>query len=354
MLNRVSLSVLLGTFGAFVALTAAPAHAADPFYKGKTVTITTSTGPGGTYDLIARILSRYMGKYLDGHPQMVVQNMPGGGNVLATNYMYNIAPKDGTAIAVINNAVPLHQVVDNRGVRYDASKFNWIGSTGAKNEVVFAWKSTGVKSVEDLKKKELVLGGTGPASSIVIIPTVMNNVLGTKFKIVTGYKSSNDVFLAMERGEVQARDGSYASIVAGYPSWIKEHKLVFLAQEGLKRDKALPDVPLLTELAKTDEQRQILRLISSPSALGQPYLAPPGVPADRVAMLRKAFADTMGDKAFLADCAKIDFDIDLIPGDELAGIINDTVHASPEIVAKAKAAMGPAASGGSKKSKKKS
>ena len=222
-----------------------------------------------------------------------------------------------------------------------------------KNEVVFAWRSTGVKTVEDLKTRELILGGTGPGSSIVIIPTVMNNVLGTKFKIVMGYKSSNDVFLAMERGEVQARDGSYASIVAGYPSWIKEDKIVFLAQEGLKRDKALPNVPLLTELAKTDEQRAILKLISSPSALGQPYLAPPGVPLDRVAVLRKAFAQTMGDKGFLADAAKSEFDIDLIGGEELAEIVNDTVRASPDIVAKARAAMGSAA-GEPKKTKSKS
>lgn len=343
-----------GFLGIVVALSASPAHADDAFFKGKTITITTSTGPGGTYDLIARLVARHMGKYIDGHPQMVVQNMPGGGNVLATNYMYTIAPKDGTAMAVINNAIPLHQVIDSRGVRYDSSKFNWIGSTGAKNEVVFAWKSTGVKSVEDLKKKELVLGGTGPGSSIVIIPTVMNNVLGTKFKIVTGYKSSNDVFLAMERGEVQARDGSYASIVTGYPSWIKDNKLVFLAQEGLKRDKALPNVPLLTELAKTDEQHAILKLISSPSALGQPYLAPPETPKDRVAALRKAFADTMHDKAFLADAAKSEFDIDLISGEELAAIINETVHASPAIVEKARAAMGPAAGTSSKKSKSKS
>jgi tripartite-type tricarboxylate transporter receptor subunit TctC len=342
-----------GLLAASLALSAVSAHADDAFYKGKTITITTSTGPGGTYDLIARLLSRYMGRYIDGHPQIIVQNMPGGGNVLATNYMYNIAPKDGTAICVINNAIPLHQVIDNRGVRYDASKFQWIGSTGAKNEVVFAWKSTGVKNVDDARKKELVVGGTGPGSSIVIIPTVMNNVLGTKFKIVNGYKSSNDVFLAMERGEVQARDGSYASLVTGYPSWIKDNKLVFLAQEGLKRDKALPDVPLLTELARTDEQRAILKLISSPSALGQPYLAPPQTPVDRVAVLRKAFADTMGDKEFLAGAKKLDFDIDLIGGEELSQIVNDTVQASPEIVEKARAAMEPAAGAEVKKKSKK-
>lgn len=317
-----------------------PARADDAdVYKGKTVTIVTSTGPGGTYDLIARLISRHMGGYLPGKPNVIVQNMPGGGNVLATNYMYEIAPKDGTAIAVINNAVPLNQVLDGRGVRFDASKFNWLGSTGAKNEVVFIWRSTGVKTVDDIKTREVVLGGTGPGSSIVIYPTVMNNVLGTKFKIVTGYKSSNDVFLAMERGEVEARSGSLSSIESGYPSWIKDNKIVFLAQVGLKREAALPDVPLLTDLAKTDGQRRILALISSPSALGQPYLAPPGVAPERVALLRKAFAGTMSDKGFLAEAAKSEFDIAPIGGNEVKRIIDDVVGAPADVVAKARAAM---------------
>lgn len=275
----------------------------DLFYKGKTVAIITSTGPGGGYDLVARLIARYMPKQLNGAPTMIVQNMPGGGNVVATNYMYEIAAKDGTAIAVVNNAVPLNQVLDGRNVRFDASKFNWIGSTGGRNEAIFILTSAGISSVDELRKKEAILGGTGPGSSIVIFPTAMNSVLGTKFRIVTGYKSSTEVFLAMERGEVVARSGTLPSLQSGYPHWLAEKKIRFLAQVGLKRDAELPDVPLLTELGQTEEQRRVLALISSPPALGQPYLAPPGVSPERIAMLRAAFSRTMRDAEFVADAA---------------------------------------------------
>ena len=180
-------------------LAGARAYAAEPAYQWKQLTIVTSTGVGGTYDLIARLVAKHMAKYLPGNPTIVVQNMPGGGNVLATNYMYNNAPKDGTFIAVINDAIPLHQVIDGRGVRYDSARFNWLGSPGDRNSVTFVWHTTGVKTIEDAKKTELALGGTGVGSSIVIFPTAMNKVLGTKFKIVMGYRSSAEVFLAMER-----------------------------------------------------------------------------------------------------------------------------------------------------------
>jgi len=256
-----------------------------------------------------------------------------------------VAPKDGTAIAVVNNGVPLHQVLDDRGVHYDASKFNWLGSPGAENEVVFAWRSGGVRTVEDLKSKELILGGTGPASNIVIIPTAMNNLLGTRFKIVLGYKASNDVFLAMERGEVQARDGTYALLEATRPDWISDGKLVFLTQAGLTRDPNLPDVPLLTELARDGTERAVWRLISAGAALGQPYLAPPGLPPERVAELRRAFADTMRDAEFRAESLRLHVPRNPIGGEDLAKIIDETVHAPPDIVAKARAAMGQGAGG---------
>jgi tripartite-type tricarboxylate transporter receptor subunit TctC len=337
----------LGVVAILIASFPTRARADDPFFKGKTLTITTSQGPGGVHDLIARVIARYLGDYIDGHPRIIVQNMPGGGDVTATNYMYSVAPKDGTAIAIISNSIPLHQVIDS-GQLYDASKFNWIGSPGAENDAVFAWRSAGVEKVDDLKHKEIVLGGTGPGSNLVIIPTVMNNVLGTKFKIVAGYKSSNELFLAMQRGEIQARDGSYPGIISAFPSWIKENRIVFLAQDGLARDRAMPDVPLLIQLAKTDEQRKVLELISSPAALGQPYLAPPGVPAERLAVLRKAFADTMRNKAFLADAEKLGVDVDFIDDETLTKIVDRTVRAAPDVVEKARAAMSSAGGDSSK------
>jgi tripartite-type tricarboxylate transporter receptor subunit TctC len=310
------------------------------FYKGKTITLTTSTGAGGTYDTIARLFARHMPRHIPGNPTMIVENMPGGGNVLATNYMFNIAPKDGTAIATIHSAMPLQQVLNSGGIRYDADKFNWLGSTGPQNEVILVWHTAGVTSIAQAKEKEVVLGGTGAGAGIVLLPMVVNKLLGTKFKIVTGYRTSEDVNLGMERGEVQARAFSIGSIESQHPDWISQHKAAFLVQAGVRRDKALPDVPLLTELAKTGEQRQIFKLISSSPALGQPYVAPPGVPADRLAILRKAFAATMKDPAFLADTAKIRFTIEPMSAGEVTQIVHDTVATPPDIVAKAKTAMG--------------
>jgi tripartite-type tricarboxylate transporter receptor subunit TctC len=325
--------------------TASPLRAETPaedFYKGKTITLITSTGVGGTYDVVARLVARYMPHYIPGNPTIIVQNMPGGGNVLATNYMYNIASKDGTAIATIHSAMPLQQVFDAGGVRYDADKFNWLGSTGPQNEVIIVWNTAGVTTIEQATKQEVILGGTGTGAGIVILPTVVNNLLGTKFKIVTGYRSSEDVNLGMERGEIQARAFGIDSISSQHPDWFTEHKVAFLVQSGVKRDKRLPDVPLVTELATNDEQRQIFKFFSSAPALGQPYVAPPGLPADRLAILRSAFAATLNDKGFLADAEKIRFTIDPMSADEVAQIVHETIHASPDIIDKAKTAMGMA------------
>jgi tripartite-type tricarboxylate transporter receptor subunit TctC len=315
-----------------------PARAQSP-YEGKTITVITSTGVGGVYDLTARVIARHMGRFIPGTPTLIVQNMPGGGNVLATNYMYNIAPKDGMTIASIHNAMPLHQVLDGRGVRFDAAKFNWLGSTGSENEVILVWSSAGIKTIKQAMEKEVVLGATGSGSGLSIIPTAMNNVLGTRFKLVIGYKTSEDINLALERGEVQARAFGINSIVSQHSDWLKEGKVVFLAQAGVKRDKDLPDVPLLTELAGTAEQRQILKLISAPAGLGHPYLAPPGTAPERLALLRKAFAATLRDKAFLTEVEKLQIAIDPMSAEEASAIVAETINAPADVVARAKAAM---------------
>jgi tripartite-type tricarboxylate transporter receptor subunit TctC len=327
--------------GAATLLIAAAAHAQE-FYAGKTITIITSTGAGGSYDLAARTLSRHMPRYLPGQPTMIVQNMPGGGNVVATNHMFNVAAKDGTVIATINNTIPLHQVIDGRGVRYDADKFNWLGSTGACNSVTIVRRVTGIKSIEDVKKREVMLGGTGPASSIVLFPTVMNNLLGTKFKIVNGYNSSAEVYLAMEKGEVDSRSGSLSDLMTEHPDWIRDNKVVFLIQVGAIPDENLPDVPLITDLARDEEERQVLNLVSSAVSLGQPYLAPPGVPRERVALLRRALSETMRDATFLEEAKRNGLEIRPISGEEIQRIVHETTSAPPNVVARAKAAVASA------------
>jgi tripartite-type tricarboxylate transporter receptor subunit TctC len=231
-------------------------------------------------------------------------------------------------------------VLDGQGVRYDADRFNWLGSTGAQNEVILVWHTAGVTTIQQATEKEVILGGTGAGSGIVIIPTLMNSLLGTRFKIVTGYRTSEEVNLGLQRGEVQARAFGFGSITSQHPDWLEERKVVFLAQAGARREKLLPDVPLLTELAKNDEQRRIMQLVSSAPALGQPYIAPPGVPADRLAILRKAFDATLRDNAFLADAERIGFAVEPMSADEAGRIVHQTINAPAEVVAKAKAAMG--------------
>jgi tripartite-type tricarboxylate transporter receptor subunit TctC len=318
-------------------LAALPAHAVD--FAGKTITIIVSTGAGGSYSHIAQAFSRNMPRYLPGKPAIIVKNMPGAGNVLATNFLYNIAPKDGTTIGVINNSIPLHQVLDGKGVKYDATKFNWLGSTGTYNSVAYVWHTAGIKTFKDVTEKEVILGGTGVGSSIVIYPIVMNNLLGAKFKIILGYKGTLDIDVAMERGEVQARTGSYTALRDEHPDWLKDKKVNLIAQIGSVRDKELKDVPLMTELAKTDEHRRIIQLISSPISLGRPFLAPPGVPEETVAVLRKAFQATMRDPQFLKETAKIDLDVDPISGQDVAKVVEETITAPPAILKAAKAAM---------------
>jgi tripartite-type tricarboxylate transporter receptor subunit TctC len=317
-----------------------PAAMAEDFYKGKTITIITSTGAGGSFDAAARSISRFMPKYIPGNPNMIVKNMPGGGHTRATNFMYNQAPKDGTHIATVGYTIPMHQVTSGRGVRYDASKFNWIGTVGISNLAMMVWHTTGVKSVEDLKKKEVTTGATGTGSATYLYANALNRVLGTKYKIITGYRKSVDIDIAMERGEVAGRGGQgWTSVPVDHPDWVKEKKIVVIAQVGEKRLSELKDVPLLQELTDDKEKKQILRFISLPVGVGRSYLAPPGTPADRVALLRKAFDQTMKDKGFVEETNKLKLDIRYTPGAELAKIVDETIKAPKELIAKVKEAI---------------
>lgn len=333
-------SVAIAALG-FAASTPGAVKAAD-FYAGKTVTVLTSSAGGGTYDVAARALVRHMSRHLPGAPTMIVQNMPGGGHMLASNFMYNIAPKDGTTIATVNQGVPVHQVLDGRGVRYDAAKFTWLGALGDRNFVFSVWHTAGIKTFEDLKSKGATAGATGGGSNGYRYPTAINTVLGTNIKVIKGYKSVNEAELAMQRGEVNANAHSYTANLRSHPDWIKDGKIVILLQIGPKRDPDMPDVPLWTELAQTDEQRQILSLIAASIPLGRPFLAPPAIPAEQTALLRNAFAATLADPEFRSDAAKQDLEVVAMTGDEVAELVRQTINVSPETVAKAKIVMGDA------------
>jgi tripartite-type tricarboxylate transporter receptor subunit TctC len=334
---------------AILALTAATALSATPatadpiedFYKGKTVTIVSSGGVGGPIDLACRVVGKYLPRHIPGHPTVIVRNMPGGGHVLMANYMAVQAPKDGTTIGGVVNSIPTHQVVDGRGVRFDARQFNWLGSTGFANLMTLAWNTSGFTSIKQVFERELLTGVTGVGSGTFVYTNAMNMILGTKFKMVMGYKDSAAVDLAIERGEVQARGGfTLTGIKQERPQWISENKITMLVQVGAQPEPEYPTLPLMHELGRTDEERQILQLISSPAALGRPFFTPPEVPADKLATLRKAFADTMKDPDYIAEAARVRMDMNPLSAERVTELVNATINAPPNVVAKARAALG--------------
>ena len=323
-----------------IAVSQASAQSVADFYKGKTVSIIVSTGSGGGYDVLARALARHLPKFVPGNPNMVVQNMPGGGHMLAANHIYNVAAKDGTVIAALNQNVPSNQLLTPAAARYDANKYIWLGRFAEKgNPALAIWHEAPVKTLEDARKTEIVIGATGEGSSSYRYTAAMNHVLGTKFKIIKGYKTVPEVLLAIDRGEVQGRTGALSAYEEGKPEWLKEKKLNFVMQIGYTRDPDLKDVPLWTELASTAEQKQILNLIASPTNLGRPVNTTPGVPADRVAALRQAFLQMVKDPTFISEAEKQDIETDFRGWEETSQIVADTLAASPETVQKAIDAM---------------
>lgn len=332
----------------------AHADAAQDFYKGKQLKLVIGTGPGGSYDINGRLLGRHIFRHIPGTTGLVVQNIPGAGSRKAAIYVYSAAPKDGTVLAQVLNTLPLLQALGEAGTGYDAGKFQWIGNLTDDVAVVAVWHTSAVKSVEDARKTQAILGATSPGSLGGMIPTVMNNVVGTKFKIVSGYKSGTDIDLAVERGEVQGRAGeSWTVLLHTRPQLVNEKKVLFIAQMGLRRAKGLENVPLLTDLARNDEERQLMEIFSSPSAVGKPTVVAPEVPKDRVRLLRAAYDKTMTDPAFLADAQKQGLAIGPVGGEELQKVVERTVNASPALLAKAKAVVADLGIGGTPKGKKK-
>jgi tripartite-type tricarboxylate transporter receptor subunit TctC len=327
----------VAAIGAFL-LFASLAHAQSPedFYKGKTVELYIGYSVGGGYDLYARVLARHIGKFIPGHPTIVPKNMEGAGSLRLANWLYRVAPKDGTVFGIIGRGTAFDPVLGEPGAQFDGTKFNWIGSANDEVSVCVAWQGTGVTSFEDLRTKEVTVGGTGVSADTDQFPRIINGVLGTKMRIVSGYPGGNDVVLAMERGEVQGRCGwSWSSVKSTHGAWIEDHKIAVLAQLSLTKHAELGDVPGVEDLAKTDEQRQILKLIFARQTMGRPFLAPPAVPQDRVETLRKAFMDTVNDRDFLADAEKAQLEITPVAGDKVQALVQEIYETPPEIAKKA-------------------
>ncbi|MGE5540608.1 MAG: Bug family tripartite tricarboxylate transporter substrate binding protein [Gemmatimonas sp.] len=333
------LAVAVAVATGIVASRPASADAISDFYTGKQMTMIISTGVGGGVDANARIVAKHWGNHIPGKPTIVPKNMTGAGHLQATNFMYNVAPKDGTHIAAILPSFVLYQKIDGKGAQYDAAKFLWIGGSDVDNMNLYVWHTVPVKTWADAKTQEITMGGTGAGSYTTLWPTLMNNLLGTKFKLVTGYKSTAEIHLAMERGEVQGRAGNFfSSLRSQNPDYVRDHKIIMLVQFGMERDPEFKDTPLLTDLAQNDEQRQIFALFSGELALGRPYLTTPGVPDDRLAALRKSFEETMQDPAFRADAAKADIGVHPQSADKLKSIAEAILGTPPALIEKAKLA----------------
>jgi tripartite-type tricarboxylate transporter receptor subunit TctC len=324
---------------ALLATLLATAAAADPvedFYRGKTITMAVGTSPGGDYDLRMRMVGRYLGHHIPGNPTVIATNMPGAGQMLVANWLASVAPKDGTVIVAISQNLAVYQATGAAGVKFDVRTFNWIGNTTDTPNVINSWYTTGIRTIEDVMQRELVVGATGVASGSYLYPHALNTLVGTKFKIVTGYPGGNDINLAMERGEVGGRgSNSWASWKSTRPQWLADKKIFILAQVGVRRNLELPDVPTLQDLAKNDVDRQVLTFISADTAISRPLVTNQGVPRERVEALRRAFEATMKDPEFLEEAAKTKTDISPMTGEEAQRIANATITASAEVRARA-------------------
>jgi tripartite-type tricarboxylate transporter receptor subunit TctC len=331
-----------GTLLAIAALAPQTAQAEDPaaFYAGKSIDLQIGYSVGGGYDLYGRLLARHLGKHIPGNPTIVPKNMEGAGSLRLANFLYSAAPRDGTVFGTTARGIAFDPLLSQNGAIYDATKFSWIGSANNEVSVCVALTTAGITTFDELYTKPLTIGSTGTADDTYQFPAVVNKVLGTKFKIITGYPGGNDVSLAIERGEVDGRCGwSWSSLATTRPTWVETKKVVVLVQMSLAKHPELPNVPLIMDLAKTDEQRQIFKLIFSRQVMGRPFLAPPGIPADRLAALRKAFDDTMTDKDFLADADQNKIEINPVSGEQIQALVKEGYETPPDVVKKAAAAL---------------
>lgn len=305
-------------------------------FKGRTVTVVVGFETGGSYDIYGRLFARFFGAHLPGQPNVVVQNMPGAGGLVAANYLYNVAPRDGTAIGVISQTAAIGQVLDTPGIRYDVRKFFWVGRLISNSQVLHAWYTSGIKTIADAMSHEVVVAGTGPTSSSVVFPHIMNDLLGTKFKDVPGYKGPTSATLAMERGEVEAVVRPWSEIKAKNPDWLRDKKIYLLVQFALAPNPDIPDVPAVVDLAHDQEQRQLMALFASGNEVGNAIVAPPGLSAPVAAALRTAFEDTMKDQSFLDAAKQAHLDLDPLSGEKLQAINDNTFEVPDSVIEQAK------------------
>jgi len=331
---------ILAALASIIGSEHAAAQTPEQFYAGKAIDLVIGYPPAGSNDTYARLLARHFGKHIPGHPTIVPKNQPGAGSFLALGQIYNAAPKDGTVVGIGAPTAPLDEKLGTPGARFKTAEFNWIGRIDSLINIVFMWKTSPVKTVADAQRIESTLSGTGVGSTVSVFPTVMNNVLGTKFKLIMGYRGSNEAQLAVERGEVEGHSTSWTAVKVAHPDWLPSRSITILAQFGLKRHPELPDVPTAVELARNDEERAVLRAVMNATEIGTAFFTTPGAPPDRVEALRRAFDATMQDAEFLADAEKTTLTVNPLSGEELQKLVAEVSDLSPEVLQKVRAAYG--------------
>jgi tripartite-type tricarboxylate transporter receptor subunit TctC len=315
----------------------APAYGADPadeFFKGKVVTLYVGYEPGTSYDIYTRLIAPYFAAHLPGHPTLIVKNMAGASTLAATNYLYNVAPRDGTVLAAVHERISVEPLLNpgNDVYKYDALRLNWIGSITTQTGICFFWHNSAAKTLPDLMDKEILVGGSGRTGDDSVGARVMNAVLGTKLKLIDGY-NGGAIYLAIERGEIDGRCGfGWPGLKATKPDWIRDKKINVLLQLALRKHPDLPDIPLIMDLVTKEDDRTALRLLFGTQVLGRPIIAPPDVPADRVAALRSAFEAAVGDAKFLADAKQRQLDVDPISGVDIHALLEELYKSPKEIV----------------------
>jgi tripartite-type tricarboxylate transporter receptor subunit TctC len=323
-----------------VGLCAWHAEAQDDFYKGKTITFVLSTGPGGGYAAYGRLLAPHLVDHLAGKPNIIVQSMPGAGGLRATNFLYAQAPKDGTTIGLIHSTAVLAPVYGTKAAHFDSRKFNWLGSMSSASGICISWHTSPIKTWQDMLDREFIVGSSGVGSQMEVLPMMINQLFGTKMKVISGYKDGISVFLGMERGEVEGRCGGLLTpLKLTHPDWIPDKKVNVPIAIATKRLAIFPDTPSIMEFAKDDQTRMVLQLVFAPQQFDRPILSPPGLPEARVKELRTAFEAAMNSPELKADAEKLHLDIDLVTGEEMLKLIDMAYAVPPEIVEVAKAAM---------------
>jgi tripartite-type tricarboxylate transporter receptor subunit TctC len=329
----------LGLF--LTAMLCGTALADEAFFKGKTIRIVISTGVAGGYAEYARVLAEHMGRFIAGRPHLIVQSMPGAGGLTAANWLYASAPADGTTIGIVHSTVPLAPLWGGKGVRFETLKFNWLGALDRADGMCITWGNSKVKTWKDLLTTESTVGSSGVGSQMDTYPAMLNKLFGTRMRVIGGYKSGTDIYLAMERGEVDGRCGGQLTVIkATRPDWLTEKKINVPILIADKRSALFPDTPTVMEFVKDDATRRQLELLMVAQSMDRPVLAPPGVPPARVKELREALHATVRDRAFLADVERRNLQVDLVPGEVMSRMLERAFAAPPEVIAAARETMG--------------